>query len=95
MHLNEPLIFTVTRAPRNNVTCTSKTAIINSMHAGKFFMILLSADFFKINLFSKNSFRTAFRVSNGLDPDQDRHYVGPDLGPKCLQRISADDKSHR
>ena len=25
------------------------------------------------------------RVSNSLDPDQARHYVGPDLGPNCLQ----------
>ena len=43
--------------------------------------------------FSKNSFRNTIRVSNGLDPDQDRHSVGPDLGPNCLQRKSADDKS--
>ena len=27
-----------------------------------------------------------------LDPDQDRHSVGPDLGPNYLQRLSADDK---
>ena len=33
------------------------------------------------------------RVSNGLDPDQDRRYVGPDLGPNCLQRLSADDRT--
>ena len=33
------------------------------------------------------------RVSNILDPDQARHFVGPDLGPKCLQRLSTDDKS--
>ena len=26
-------------------------------------------------------------VLNGLDTDQDRHYVGPDLGPNCLQRL--------
>ena len=32
------------------------------------------------------------RVSNSLDPDQDRRAVGPDLGTKCLQRLSADDK---
>ena len=32
-------------------------------------------------------------MSNNLDPDQDRHYVGPDLDPNCLQRLSADDKS--
>ena len=30
---------------------------------------------------------------NGLDTDQDRRSVGPDLGPNCLQRLSADDKS--
>ena len=24
-------------------------------------------------------------MSNSLDPDQDRHSVGPDLGPNCLQ----------
>ena len=28
------------------------------------------------------------RVSNGLDPDQDRRYVDPDLGPNCLLRLS-------
>ena len=42
-----------------------------------------SADFFKINLF-KNFFKE-HRVANGLGPDQDRHFVGPDLGPNCLQ----------
>ena len=31
--------------------------------------------------------------SNSLDPDQARHFVGPDLGPNCLQRLSADDIS--
>ena len=31
-------------------------------------------------------------MSNGLDPDQDRHSVGPDLDPNRLQRSSADDK---
>ena len=34
----------------------------------------------------KNSFGNTLRVSNGLDPDQDRHSVVPDLGPNCLQR---------
>ena len=28
-------------------------------------------------------------MSNCLDPDQDPHSVGPDLGPICLQRLSA------
>ena len=35
------------------------------------------------------------RVSNGLDPDQDRHYVGPDLGPNCLQRSADFKKKNR
>ena len=29
-------------------------------------------------------------MSNKLDPDQARRIVGPDLGPNCLQRFSAD-----
>ena len=32
-------------------------------------------------------------MSNSLDPDQAQHFVGPDLGPTCLQRLSADDTS--
>ena len=42
--------------------------------------------------FSK-SFRNTIRVSNSLDPDQARHFVGPDLGPNYLHRLSADDTS--
>ena len=35
-------------------------------------------------------------MSNGLDPDLARCFIRPDLGPNCLQRISADDTSrHR
>ena len=40
-----------------------------------------------------NSLDATIRVSNSLDPDQARHLVGPDLGPNCLQRLSADNKS--
>ena len=28
-------------------------------------------------------------MSNGLDSDQDRCYVGPDLGPNCFRRLSS------
>ena len=35
-------------------------------------------------------FFNIIRVSNSLDLDQARHFVGPDLGPKCLQRLLAD-----
>ena len=31
------------------------------------------------------------RMSNSLDPDQVRQFVGPDLGPNCLPWLSADD----
>ena len=30
-------------------------------------------------------------MSKRLDPDQARRIVGPDLGPNCLPRLSADD----
>ena len=30
-------------------------------------------------------------MSNSLDLDQTKHFVGPDLGPNCLQRLSTDD----
>ena len=43
--------------------------------------------------FSKNSFRNTIGVSNSLGPDQVRHSVGHDLGPNCVQRLSADDTS--
>ena len=41
-------------------------------------------------LLTFKSSRNSFRVSNSMDPDQDRHSVGPDLGPNCLQRLSAE-----
>ena len=40
--------------------------------------------FSKTNV-SKNSFRNTILVSNRLDPDQDRHFVGPDLGPSVCK----------
>ena len=55
-------------------------------------MLLLSSDFFQNNFLKKKSL--AIDVSNCLDPDQDRDSVGPDLGPNCLHRLSAGDKSH-
>ena len=36
----------------------------------------------------------SIRLSNCLDPGQEQHSVGPDLGPNCLQRLSEDDKNH-
>ena len=50
--------------------------------------------FFIIHFF-KQSFQNTIRVSSSLDPDHDQHSVCPDLGPNCLHRLSADDKSCR
>ena len=56
-------------------------------------LLLSSADFFQ-NLKKKQKkqhhFQKPFRVPNGLDPGQDRHFVGSGLGPNCLQRLLAD-----
>ena len=30
-------------------------------------------------------------MSDSLDPDQTRQFVGPDLGPNCLPKLLADD----
>ena len=51
----------------------------------------LSSAVFQNRSFSKKSFRNTIWVSNRLDSDQARRFVRPDLGPICLQRLSADD----
>ena len=42
---------------------------------------------FSKSTLSKNYFRNTIRASNSVDPDQARHFVGPDLGQNCLQII--------
>ena len=53
---------------------------------GNFYMFFVVCDFFSNLMFSTKSFRntTTCIVSSGLDPDQDRLNVGPDVGPYCL-----------
>ena len=41
--------------------------------------------FFK-SMVSKNYFRHTIRVSGSLDPDQARHFVGPELGIKKIAK---------
>ena len=62
--------------------------MLSNFHA----FVVVCWQFFKMNFF-KIPFRNPIRVSNSLDLDQDRHFVGPDLGPNCLQRVSDDNKS--
>ena len=50
---------------------------INSLPTGKFCI-----------LFEK--IKNTTNISNSLNPDQAGHFVGPDLGPNHLQRLSAD-----
>ena len=59
-----------------------------------------SADIFQnqfvvvvVVFFLKKYFQNIGRVSNNLDPDLVLRFAGPDLGPNCLQRLSADDTS--
>ena len=41
----------------------------------------------KIKFKLKEYFRNTIRVSNGLESDQDRHSVGPDLGSKLFAKV--------
>ena len=50
-----------------------------------FFCLLLIL----FNLTSKDSSRNTLRMSSSLDRDNAQHLVGPDLGPNCLQMLSA------
>ena len=58
-------------------------------------MFLSSADFYSKLSFLKKKSRNTTRVSNILGQDQARHFVRPDLGPNCLQRLSADDAEEK
>ena len=50
-----------------------------------FTLLLLSVHFFQ------KIIQEQYQSVRRLDPDQDRSFVGPDLGPNCLQRLSEDD----
>ena len=51
--------------------------------------------FFKNSFFEKLFQEYHERVSNSLDPDHTQCFVWPDLGPDCLQGLSADDLSRQ
>ena len=58
------------------------------------FAFLLSASFFpKINAFKEFFNKYNIRVSKSLNPNQVKHFISPDLGPNCLQRLSADESN--
>ena len=70
---------------QSNTILTEPLHNDDDLHAGYFFTSFLWS-------FPKNFFRNTIRVSTNLDPDQDGHSVGTDLGPNCLQRLLADEK---
>ena len=55
--------------------------------------ILFKISLFVVGFFLKIYFGNISRMSSSLNPDHARRFVGPDLGPNCLQRLSADDTS--
>ena len=73
--------------------CNILTLCMQGNFACFFVVCRLFFFFFFLKTFSKQSFRNNIRVSNSLDPDQARCFVGPGLGPNCLQKLSAYDNS--
>ena len=69
---------------------------LNSLHAGKFpthpchLLIFLSK-----GIFFNKLFRLYHKRANNLNSYTHRHFVEPDLGGKCSQRSSTDDKAFR
>ena len=59
-----------------------------------FFALLLRSFFSQNHLLGKILPEIPF-VSNSLDPEQAPPNVGTELGPSCLQRLSADNTSRQ
>ena len=65
----------------------------NSCKLGNFSMfLLLSTDIFQ-NYIKKKIFQEHYQSVKLFDSGQIQPFVGPDLGPNCLQRLSADGKN--
>ena len=70
------------------------SCFINSLNAEKYPLVFVVSWFSLKSTFSQNSFGNTIwiRVSNRLDPDQARRFVGPDLGLICFQMLYEDDR---
>ena len=68
---------------------------VTSYLLGNFACSFFVCSFVSKSTVPKNSFRNTIIVSNILDPDQARRFVGPDLDPNRLQKLSADDPSRQ
>ena len=82
---------------KKQCSCTLPYTFLSSAHADFFSKsTILESDFRVPNISGsklhvcKDFFKINSRVSNGLGPDQARHFVGPDLDAICLQRLSVE-----
>ena len=79
--------FTRKKSLLVNDTLFCKRPVLIYLHARELLIFLFSSADFLQNKVSKNKPpRTTIRVSNSLDPDQDRHSVGLHLGSNYLQK---------
>ena len=62
---------------------------VNSLHARLFIIFLYSSQMTVFSKLKNKRKKGAILVPNNLDPDQTRPTVGPDMGPNCLQMLSA------
>ena len=70
-----------------NDTFFCKRPVLIHLHTRESFKFLFSsADFLQNSVLKNKPPRTTIRVSNSLDPDQDRHSVGLYLGSNRLQK---------
>ena len=70
-----------------NDTLFCKRPVLIYLHARELLMFLFSsADFLQNKVLKNKPPRTTIRVSNKLDPDQDRHSVDLHFGSNCLQK---------
>ena len=61
------------------------------------FLFLLSSNLIQ-NIFFQKSFENTIRddgESNSFDPDLAQHFVGPEQGPNCLQRLQPEDTNRQ
>ena len=71
-------------------------ALLTLLPTGQYLCFLSTANIFQNQRFRKEYFlkkNKNQRVSNNLDPDQARRFVGPDLGPNRLQILLTNDNS--
>ena len=80
---------------KNNLKVSSAAVVIGCLTLrmlGNFACCFVVCRFsFKLTVSKKN--HEYHQVSNSLEPDLSRRFIGSDLGPNCLQKLSADDKS--